>query len=73
MQLDGKRHRVVAGGLVRMPMNIPHGTFTNSGADATALIWVTPTGNLVDLYLRIHNMEHSGEVTAVSAEYEVEF
>jgi mannose-6-phosphate isomerase-like protein (cupin superfamily) len=71
--LDGKRQRAQAGDLVRMPMGIAHGIFNNSGADATALFWVTPTGKLVDLFRKIHNMAHPGEVTAVSPDYEVEF
>jgi len=71
--LDGKRYHARSGDLVRMPMGIPHGIFNNSGADATALFWVTPTGKLVDLFRKIHNMAHSGEVTSLSPDYEVEF
>lgn len=71
--LDGKSHHAKVGDLVRMPMGIPHGIFNNSGADATALFWVTPTGKLVDLFRKIHNMAHPGEVTALSREFEVEF
>lgn len=71
--IDGQRHHADAGDLVRMPMGIPHGIFNNSGADATALFWVTPTGKLVDLFRRIHNMAHPGEVTALSPAYDVEF
>ncbi len=71
--LDGKRHHAKAGDVVCMPMGIPHGIFNNSGADATALFWVTPTGKLLDLFRKIHNLEHPGEVTALSPDYEVEF
>jgi hypothetical protein len=55
-----------------MPMGIPHGIFNNTGADATALFWVTPTGRLVDLFRKIHNVAHLGKVTEMSREYEVE-
>lgn len=71
--LDGQRQHARAGDLVRMPMGIPHGIFNNSGADATCLFWVTPTGKLVDLFRKIHNMAHPGEVTALAPDYEVEF
>ena len=71
--IDGKLHHARTGDLVRMPMGIPHGIFNNTGADATALFWVTPTGRLVDLFRKIHNVAHPGKVTEMSREYEVEF
>lgn len=71
--LDGQPARANAGDLIRMPRGIPHGIFNNSGADATCLFWVTPTGKLVDLFRRIHNMARPDEVTKLSPEYEVEF
>jgi len=71
--IDGERRKARAGDLVFMPMGMPHGIFNNSGADATALFWVTPTGKLVDLFRKLHNMAHPGEATALSAEYEVDF
>ena len=71
--LDGKRYRAQVGDLVRMPRGLPHAIFNNSGADATALFWVTPTGKLVDLFRKIHNMAHPGEVTSLSPDFEVEF
>ena len=71
--LDGRHLHVRTGDTVRLPMGIPHGIFNNSGADATALFWVTPTGNLVNLFRKIHNMAHPGEVTELSREYDVQF
>lgn len=62
-----------AGDLVCMPKGIAHGIFNNSGADATCFFWVTPTGKLVDLFKRIHNMANPREVTALAPDYEVEF
>jgi hypothetical protein len=32
-----------------------------------------PTGRLVDLFRKIHNVAHPGKVTEMSREYEVEF
>lgn len=71
--IDGTRHQARAGDLARLPMGLSHGIFNNSGADATALFWVTPTGKLVDLFRKIHNMAHPGEVTALSPAFGVEF
>ena len=37
------------------------------------MFWVTPTGRLVDLFRRIHNMSRPDEVVRVAPEYELEF
>jgi mannose-6-phosphate isomerase-like protein (cupin superfamily) len=73
LTIGGNRYHAQSGDLVRMPKGIAHGIFNNSGADATALFWVTPTGKLVDLFRKIHNMAHPGEVTELSKQYDVEF
>lgn len=72
--LLGKEKRVATtGDLVRMPRGIPHAFYNNSGKPVTALFWVTPTGKLVDLYRRIHNMAKPSEVVQVSKEFDVHF
>ncbi|MFV0491016.1 MAG: cupin domain-containing protein [Pseudorhodobacter sp.] len=71
--LDGKRLHAATGDLVCMPRGIPHGIFNNSGRDVRCFFWVTPTGRLVDLFRKIHNMSRPDEVVAVSPQYEVEF
>lgn len=71
--LDGQTLRAETGDLVRMPRGIPHGIFNNSGRDVRCFFWVTPTGKLVDLFRKIHNMSRPDEVVDLSPDYEVEF
>jgi len=56
-----------------MPRGIPHGIFNNTGHDVTCMFSVTPTGKLVDLFRKLHNMSLPSEVVAVSPAYEVNF
>ena len=71
--LDGRQQSAGAGDLVRMPRGIPHAFYNNSGAPATALFWATPSGRLVELYQRIHNMSNPAEVVQTAREYGVVF
>ncbi len=71
--LDGKKTQAGAGDLVRMPRGIPHAFYNNSGEPVTALFWATPTGKLVDLYRRIHNVSSPAEVVRLAREYDVFF
>jgi len=71
--LGGQRLRAETGDLVRMPRGVPHGLFNNSGRDVRCFFWVTPTGRLVDLFRKIHNMARPDEVVALAPGYEVEF
>lgn len=71
--LDGTTQRASAGDLVCMPRGIPHGIFNNTGHDVTCLFWVTPTGRLVDLFRKLHNMSRPDEVVSLSRDYEVNF
>ena len=71
--LDGGRQTAGAGDLVRMPRGIPHAFYNNSGAPATALFWAAPSGRLVELYQRIHNMSNPAEVVRTAREYDVVF
>ena len=61
------------GDLVCMPRSIPHGIFNNTGHDVTCMFSVTPTGKLVDLFRKLHNMSLPTEVVALSPAYEVNF
>ncbi|AZG10623.1 cupin domain-containing protein [Pigmentiphaga sp. H8] len=71
--LDGRKQTAGAGDLVRMPRGIPHAFYNNSGAPATALFWAAPSGKLVELYQRIHNMSNPAEVVQTAREYDVVF
>jgi hypothetical protein len=71
--LGGQTLRAETGDLVRMPRGVPHGIFNNSGRDVRCFFWVTPTGRLVDLFRRLHNLSRPDRVVAVSRAHEVEF
>jgi len=71
--LDGKKTSASSGDLVRMPRGLPHAFFNNSGDPVTALFWAAPTGRLLELYRRIHNMSNPAEVVQVAREYDVLF
>lgn len=61
------------GDLVCLPRGIAHGIFNNTGHDVNCLFWVTPTGKLIDLFRKLHNLARPDEVVSVSPEYEVHF
>lgn len=71
--LDGNKTSASSGDLVRMPRGIPHAFFNNSGAPVEALFWAAPTGKLLDLYRRIHNLSSPAEVVQVAKDYDVIF
>jgi mannose-6-phosphate isomerase-like protein (cupin superfamily) len=71
--LGGKRTFASAGDLVRMPRGIPHAFYNNTGEPVTALFWAAPTGKLLELYRRIHNLASPAEVVQVARDYDVMF
>ena len=71
--LDGQPHTASAGDLVRMPMGIPHGIFNKSDGTIRALMWVSPTRRLVDLFHAINNLTDIPEMVRISANHEVQF
>lgn len=71
--LDGEHIQAEEGDLVCMPRAIPHAIFNNTGHDVTCLFWVTPTGKLLDLFRKLHNMGRPDEVVALSPAYDVNF
>ncbi|MEN5082519.1 cupin domain-containing protein [Bosea sp. TWI1241] len=73
--LDGQESHALAGDLVRLPRNVPHGLFNKSEAPVKCLFWVAPTGRLYDLFWALHSMKEQipSEVVAISARHEVDF
>ncbi len=61
------------GDLICLPRGVAHGIFNNTGHDVSCLFWVTPTGKLVDLFRKLHNMGRPDEVVAIAPQYGVEF
>ena len=73
--LDGDETTATAGDTVRLPMGQPHGIFNTSGAPATCLFWVSPTGTLPELFRGIHAMtdQTPDAVVALAAHHDVNF
>lgn len=71
--LAGKEQSAGPGDLVRMPRGIQHAFFNNTGKAATALFWAAPTGKLLELYRRIHNLASPADVVAIARDYDVIF
>lgn len=67
------KHIAKAGDVVRLPMGVAHGIFNRSGATATAMFGVAPSGKLFDLFNAIHNVADPAEVVRLAAEHEVNF
>ncbi|MTE01584.1 cupin domain-containing protein [Paracoccus sp. YIM 132242] len=73
-ELDGAAPvKARPGDLVRLPQNVPHGIFNRSGQEATCLFWVSPTGNLWDLFVAIDSLADPVEVVRLSALHQVDF
>jgi quercetin dioxygenase-like cupin family protein len=73
LMLDGRPATLEAGGTVQLPKGVPHGIFNKSGADVTALFWVSPSERLYELFTQLHNLADPAEVVRVAAEYNVNF
>jgi len=71
----GADHIAGAGDLVRLPMAEPHGLFNRSGATTVCLFWVTPRGQLYDLFVAIDALAEQtpDAVVALAGEHGVEF
>ncbi|MGY9048112.1 cupin [Puniceibacterium antarcticum] len=73
LKLDGVWSKARAGDLVRMPKGIPHGYFNKTDKPARALFWVSPAGNLQDLFIALDELTDVTRVVELSAQHEVEF
>lgn len=73
LKLDGVWSVAKAGDLVRMPRGVPHGYFNKSDKPARALFWVSPAGQLRQLFEELHDMTDIPEIIAASARHEVDF
>ncbi|MGI9372576.1 MAG: cupin domain-containing protein [Hyphomicrobiales bacterium] len=71
--LDGKETTAEAGDLIVMPRAIPHGIFNKSGAPVKCFFWVSPTGSLVELFKKIHNVPDPEEVVRLASQHGVNF
>jgi uncharacterized RmlC-like cupin family protein len=71
--LDGKEATAGPGDFIRMPMRIMHGIFNKSDQPVKCLFWVSPTGKLLELFKKIHNVPDPAEVTRLAALHNVNF
>ena len=72
-ELDGIRHRAVAGDLARLSRGIPHGYFNVGEAAARMIFVVTPAGHLKELFDALHDLQDLDVVYARSRAHGVEF
>lgn len=61
------------GDLVRMPRGVPHAYFNNQPVAARALFWVSPAGQLRQLFDQLHDLADVDEVVRRSRACGVEF
>jgi len=73
LQLGDQKLQARPGDLVRMPMGIPHAYYNNSDAPTRAVFWVSPAGQLKELFDQLHDLADIQEVVRLSALHEVEF
>ena len=73
LKLDGVWSKAYEGDIVRMPRGIPHGYFNKSDKPCRALFWVSPMGQLKDLFEQLDNLTDVDQVVKISAEHDVEF
>ena len=73
LKLDGVWTKAKAGDLVRMPRGIPHGYFNKSDKPCRALFWVSPMGQLKDLFETLHDQTDVARIVELSAQHAVDF
>jgi len=66
-------HKAGPGDTVRMPMGVAHGIFNRSGAEATCVFGVAPSGKLFDLFKALDNVTDPAELVRLSALHDVNF
>ena len=73
LYLDGKWLRAGKGDLVCLPMGKPHAYYNKTDKPNRALLWVSPSGKLKELFDQLHDLTDPEEVVRRSAACEVDF
>ena len=73
VMLDGEEQQAHAGDTVLMPRGIPHAYYNNSDTPSRALFWVSPGGDLKELFDQLHELNDVDEVVRLSALHGVDF
>ena len=74
--LNGVEAFAEPGDLIKLPRGIPHGIFNKLDQTIKTLFWVTPAGQLYDLFWSLHNLgpqPEPAEVVALSASHQIDF
>ena len=73
LQLGRDKTQAKPGDLVRMPMGIPHAYYNNTDQPTRALFWVSPAGQLKELFDQLHDLTDIAEAIRISALHGVDF
>jgi len=73
LQLGQDKLQARPGDLVRMPMGMPHAYYNNGDQPARALFWVSPAGQLKELFDQLHELTDIAEAIRISALHGVDF
>jgi quercetin dioxygenase-like cupin family protein len=73
LELGDQKSSASPGDLIRLPMNEPHGLFSNGPGPVRCLFWVAPARKLRALFDKLHNLADPAEVVRISAQHEVNF
>lgn len=73
MYLDGEWVTAGPGDTARWPMGLAHAYYNKEDGPAKALFWVSPAGDLAELFSQLHNLTDPDEVVRRSAQLGVDF
>ena len=73
LELGAEKSAAGPGDLIRLPMNEPHGLYSNGSVPVRCLFWVAPARKLRALFDKLHNLADPAEVVRISAQHEVNF
>lgn len=73
LRLAGAASQARPGDLVRMPKGVPHAYYNNQSLPSRAIFWVTPAGQLRQLFDQLHELTDVDEVVRRSRACGVDF
>lgn len=73
LYLDGEWTTAGPGDTVRMPMGLAHAYYNRTEDPASSLFWVSPSGDLAQLFDQLHDLHDPDEVVRRSALLGVDF
>jgi uncharacterized cupin superfamily protein len=73
LYLDGKWETAGPGDTVMMPKTLPHAYYNRGEGITRGLFWVSPAGQLAQLFDKLHDLTDPDEVVRLSAQHDVNF